>query len=109
MSSTEPATRDELVQHLERITGRTLKTREDIHAYVREMSVRRPREAPSVRRWIRAKHFTLVALLAFGIIQYYMLDVMLEIVSLPSPTFFVPASTPIMKSMRGTHGGGRLL
>ena len=93
-----PETREELVQHLEKLTGRTLKTREDIAAYVREVSARRAGDEPSVKRWLKAKKATLIALLAFGVIQYYMLDVMLEIVSMRSTTFFVPASTPVLKS-----------
>jgi hypothetical protein len=52
----------------------------------------------SVRRWLKAKKATLIALLAFGVVQYYVLDVMLEIVSIRSTTFFVPASTPVLKS-----------
>jgi hypothetical protein len=43
------------------------------------------------------KKATLVALLAFGVIQYYMLDVMLQIVSMPTTTFFVPARAPVMQ------------
>jgi hypothetical protein len=93
-----PETREELVQHLEKLTGRTLKTREDIAAYVREVSARRASEEPSVKRWLKAKKATLIALLAFGVIQYYVLDVMVEIASMRSTTFFVPASTPVLKS-----------
>jgi hypothetical protein len=93
-----PETREELVQHLEKLTGRTLKTREDIAAYVREVSARRASDQPSVKRWLKAKQATLIALLAFGVVQYYVLDVMLEIVSMRSTTFFVPASTPVLKS-----------
>lgn len=94
----EPETREELVQHLEKLTGRTLRTREDIQAFVREVGERRAIDQPSVRRWIKAKHITLAALLIFGVIQYYMLDVMLQIVSLQSPTFFVPAAARSGKS-----------
>ena len=93
-----PETREELIQHLEKLTGRTLKTREDIGAYVREVAARRAADQPSVRRWLKAKNATLVGLLAFGVIQYYVLDVMLEIVSMPTTTFFVPARAPVMKS-----------
>ncbi|MGH8689425.1 MAG: hypothetical protein ACREUS_00210 [Burkholderiales bacterium] len=99
MNAQPPQTREELIQHLEQLTGRSLKTREDIQAYVREVSGRKASELPSVKRWLRAKHFTLAALLAFGVIQYYMLDVLLEIVSMHSTTFFVPASVRVMKSM----------
>jgi len=98
MSEAPPETREELVQHLEKLTGRTLRTREDIQAYVREVSARKSTDAVSVRRWLQLKKIALVALLAFGVIQYYILDVMLEIVSMPSTTFFVPVRTPMLKS-----------
>jgi hypothetical protein len=89
-----PETRDELIQHLEKLTGRTLKTREDVQAYFRETAERRP----SMTRWLKAKKLTLVVLLAFSAIQYYVLDVMLEIASMRSTTFFVPASARLIKS-----------
>jgi hypothetical protein len=104
VSEKEPDTREELVQHLERLTGRPLKTREDIQAYVREVSARTPREQPSVRRWLKVKRLTLLVLLAFGVIQYYILDVLLEIASMRTNTFFVPASTRMLKSMLDTLG-----
>jgi hypothetical protein len=99
MSDGQPENREELVQHLEKLTGRTLRTREDIQAYVREVSARKATDQPSVRRWLNAKRITLVALLAFGVIQYYILDVLLEIASMRGTTFFVPASAPMLKSM----------
>ncbi len=94
----EPETREELVQHLEKLTGRSLRTREDIQAYVREVAARRAADQPSVRRWLKVKKVTLLVLLAFSVMQYYVLDVMLEIVSLPSTTFVVPVRSPLMKS-----------
>jgi hypothetical protein len=97
-----PETREELVQYLEKLTGRTLKTRGDIQAYVREVAARKGHEQPSVRRWLKAKKVTLGALLAFGVVQYYALDVMLEIISLRSTTFFIPASAQVIKSMLAT-------
>jgi hypothetical protein len=98
VSESGPDTHEELVQHLERLTGRSLRTREDIQAYVREAAARKAGERPAVRRWLRAKKATLIALLAFGIIQYYVLDVMLEIMSMRTNTFFVPASARLVKS-----------
>lgn len=94
----EPETREELVQHLEKLTGRTLRTREEIQAYVREVAARTAADQPSVRRWLKVKKLTLLVLLAFSVMQYYVLDVMLEIVSLPSTTFFVPVRSTLMKS-----------
>ena len=96
MSEQQAESREELIQHLEQMTGRSLKTREDIQAYVREVSARRAADQPSVRRWLSVKKATLIALLAFGVIQYYMLDVMLEIVSMRTTTYFVPARAPVM-------------
>ena len=56
-----PETREELVQHLEKLTGRTLKTREDIAAYVREVRcAQRASDQPSVQRWLKAKKVTLI-------------------------------------------------
>ena len=77
--SEPPETREELVQHLEKLTGRTLRTREDIQAYVREVSARKATDQPSVRRWLNAKKITLIALLALSVLQYYILDVLLQI------------------------------
>jgi hypothetical protein len=102
MSEPQPETREELVQHLEKLTGRTLRTRADIQAYVREVAERKATDLPSVRRWLNAKRITLVALLAFGVVQYYILDVLLEIASMRTTTFFVPASTRMLKSMIDT-------
>jgi hypothetical protein len=99
MSEAQPQTREELVQHLEKLTGRTFKTREDIQAYVREVAERKATDQPSVRRWLNAKRITLAVLLVFGVLQYYILDVMLEIASMRTTVFFVPASTRMMKSM----------
>jgi hypothetical protein len=95
-----PETREELVQHLEKLTGRSLRTREDIQAYVSEVAARKAADLPAVRRWLQVKKVTLIILLGFGVMQYYILDVMLEIVSLRSTTFFLPAgaSSKTLKS-----------
>ena len=93
-----PETREELLQYLESLTGRSLRTREDIQNYAREVGARQAADEPSVQRWLKVKRITLVALLAFSIMQYYILDVLLEIASMRSTTFFIPASLPVMKS-----------
>jgi len=93
-----PESREELIQHLEKLTGRTLKTREDIAAYVREVGARRAADTPSVRGWTSVKKIALIALFAFGLIQYYILEVMLEIANMRSTTYFVPARAETRKS-----------
>ena len=98
MGEKEPETREELIQHLEKLTGRTLKTRDDVQAYFRESAQRKP----SMARWLKAKKLTLFVLLAFSVIQYYILDVMLEIASMRTTTYFVPASAPLIKSALDT-------
>jgi hypothetical protein len=95
----QPETREALVQHLEKLTGRTFRTRADIQAYVREVGQRKAADEPAVRGWLKAKRITLGALLAFGVLQYYMFDVLLEIASMRSTVFFVPSTTPVLKSM----------
>ena len=98
MAEPVPESREELIQHLESLTGRTLKTREEIAAYVREVGARNAADMPSVRRWSSVKKITLIALFAFGLIQYYILEVMLEIATMRSPTYFVPARAQTQKS-----------
>ena len=97
VAETPAQSREELIEHLEKLTGRTLKTREDIAAYVREVAARKASDQPSVQRWLKAKKATLIALFAFALIQYHILDVMLEIVSMRSTTFFLPASAPLLR------------
>ena len=98
MEEPVPESREELLQHLEKLTGRTLKTRADIAAYVREVRLRSAADQPSVQRWLKAKKITLITLFAFSVIQYYLLDVMLEITSMPSTTYFVPVAAQTQKS-----------
>jgi hypothetical protein len=98
LTEPRPETREELIQHLEQLTGRALRTRADIQTYVQEAAARKASDQPSVRRWLRAKKATLIVLLAFGVIQYYVLDVMLEIASLPQNIYFVPVKAPLLKS-----------
>lgn len=90
--------REELIRHLEKLTGRSFRTRADIHAYVEDVARRSGRDLPSVRRWRKAKQVTLIGLLAFGVLQYHFLDVMLEIMQMRATTFFVPASARVIRS-----------
>ena len=104
MSEAQPETREELVQHLEKVAGRALKTREDIQSYVREASARKAADKPALQRWLKVKRVTLIGLLAFSVMQYYILDVLLEIASMRTTTYFVPARSLVLKSMIGRLG-----
>ena len=98
MAEPAPESREELLEYLEKLTGRTLKTRADIAAYVREVAARSAADTPSVQRWTKVKKITLIALFAFALIQYYILEVMLEIATMRTTTYFVPARAQIQKS-----------
>lgn len=77
----------DLVAHLERLTGRRIKSRQDISDYVNELSVKATERRSKSQH---LKNFLLVALLIVAAGQYYFLDVQLQILSQPSLTVFVP-------------------
>lgn len=87
MSELERASREELLHYLEEISGRTIRTREDVERYVQQVSSAKP-EA-SARRWQTAKSVILLVLACAAALQYYLLDIMLQIASMPRVTFFV--------------------
>jgi hypothetical protein len=97
--SEQPESREALLQHLEKRTGWTFTTRADIEAFAREVAERKASDESLVRRWLSAKRLTLGVLLALCVLQYYMFDVLLDIASMRSPVFFVPASTGVLRSM----------
>mgnify|MGYP006171391261 CR=1 FL=1 len=73
--------------HLEKVAGRKIETREDISDYVAELS----READAKRsRAQYLKNALLGILLVVAVLQYYFIDVQLEILSQPALTVFVP-------------------
>lgn len=105
MGEPQPESREQLVLHLEKLAGRTLRTRAEIQAYAREAAARKAADQPSVQRWLQVKKITLVALLALSFMQYHMLDVLLEITSMHSTFFFVPAQPPVLLKS-AIHGLG---
>lgn len=80
----------ELVAHLERLTGRQIRSREDIADYVVEIQ-RKGRDQRTKAQHL--KNALLVALLLAAAGQYYFIDVQLQILSQPTLTVFVPAKS----------------
>ena len=85
-----PVEPDEALRvHLEQLARRAIRTREDITDYVSELSVqardRRTRRQP-------LKNALLGGLLLIAVLQYYFIDVQLEILKQPALTVFAPAS-----------------
>lgn len=77
----------ELVAYLERLSGRQIRSRQDITSYVNESS----QTAQAMRsRWENLKSGSLYGLLVIAALQYYFIDVQLRILSQPSLTVFVP-------------------
>jgi CRP-like cAMP-binding protein len=84
----------QVIRNLIRLTRnqnvRTLadvRSRADLQVYIEQLRSAKGLDLPSVRRWVVAKRWVLVALLAFAIGQYYFLDVLLEMMSIETGTF----------------------
>jgi hypothetical protein len=77
----------DIVKHLEELSGRKIRTREDLAAYVAEVSAR---AAVKQSRWQTLKSTFLLTLLAVAAFQYYYIDVQLQILSQPTLTVFYP-------------------
>jgi hypothetical protein len=92
MGERDAETSAELVQHLEDASGRKLRTREDVRRLLEEMSARTPAENPATRLWGTAKQGICLLLLVGAFLQYYFLDILVEINSLPEIRVSVPVT-----------------
>jgi hypothetical protein len=78
----------DLIAHLERLSGRTIKSRKDIAEYVDDLT-RRASQRKSKSQHL--KNLLLALLLVAAAAQYYAVDVQMQILAQPSLTVFVPA------------------
>ena len=77
----------ELLKHLEQLSGKTIQSRQDITDYVNGLS----KQAQEKRtRFQYLKNVLLGALLIIAVLQYYFIDVQLQILSQATITVFVP-------------------
>jgi len=97
MAETVPASRDELLQHLEQLSGRSLRTRADLDAYLTELRARKlgPQPTRAQRRWSALKHATLGVGLLIAVLQYYLIDIYVQILSLQRVQFLTPDVLPV--------------
>jgi hypothetical protein len=79
MTAKQTGSPEELLRYLEELSGRTLQTREDIRKYVSD-------RAGTVREGL------LLLVTTFAFLQYYFLDVMVQIEQLPHMVVFVPSA-----------------
>lgn len=79
----------QVIKNLIRLArGHNVRTLEDVRSrgelqqYIEQLKVTKGKELPSVKRWVVAKRWVMVALLVFAILQYYFMDVFIEMVSM---------------------------
>lgn len=77
----------------------SLKSREDVRALLAEVAVRREaQETRGASRWRTVKNVVLALALAVAALQYYMMDVLTQIVSLQQTPVFVPVTARDQRS-----------
>lgn len=103
--TTQPESREALLAKLEQMTGRALRTPEDVRTFV---SLLQQHEDDAAKRsfdtWRTVKRCALVALLGLALGQYYVIEVLTQLASLHENTFFVPASVSMVRSALAALG-----
>jgi len=59
-----------------------VRTRGELQLYIEQLRVTKGKDQPSVKRWVSAKRWVLLLLLVFAILQFYFMDVFVEMVSM---------------------------
>ena len=59
-----------------------VRSRSELQLYIEQLKVTKGKDLPSVKRWQKAKRVILLLLLAFAILQYYFMDVFIEMISI---------------------------
>jgi CRP-like cAMP-binding protein len=79
----------QIIKNLIRLArGSNVRTLEDVRSrgelqqYIEQLKVTKGKDHPSVKRWVLAKRWVLLLLLVFAILQYYFMDVFIEMVSM---------------------------
>jgi len=96
--ATEPGARpespEELLRYLAELAGRPLRSREDIHRYFTELHAERLAAIRALERRRLWRESLLIALLATAYLQFYFLDIHLEIAKLPRVVPMVMEPSP---------------
>lgn len=96
MASVMPESREELLHHLEEVTGHSFRTHDDVRRFVVEMETQKAaKQKRSASGWRAVKTTTLLILLSLSFVQYYLADALLQTVSLREMTFFVPVKADL--------------
>lgn len=89
---------EELIRYLEQMSGRQIRTREHVRSLMQEDWVPQA-DAERSRRRQSVKRAVLALLFTFAALQYYFLDVSLQILSLRELTHLTPTATNLVTSM----------
>lgn len=100
MADPVPGSREELLRHLDELAGRSIRTRAELEAYLNELKARGERAPPKSldRRWAIARQAVLGFGLLIAVLQYYLIDIYVEIVSMQRVQFINPADSALHRS-----------
>ncbi len=91
-----PESREEILHHLEELTGHSFHTHDDVRRFVVEMEAQKAaKQKRAAGGWRAAKATTLLVLLILSFVQYYLVDALLQTASLREMTFFVPVKADL--------------
>lgn len=97
----------QLVGYLEELAGRKFRSRDDVRAYVEELSAQAQKASRASRRGQVLKDTVLLFCLLSAYIQYNFLDVNLQIARMPSTIIFVPVGAHGAPARTGSHARQR--
>jgi hypothetical protein len=80
--------------------GEVLRTREDVRRYLDEISERNRESSRATHLWHTAKQGMWLLLLVSAYLQYYLLDILVQIDSMPGITVSVPMNAPRSSTVR---------
>ena len=90
---------EDMLRFLEQISGRRLRTRGEREAYLSEVRSKAQSAQPGGTRrgWAIAKHATLAVGLLIAVLQYYLIDIYVQILSLQRVQYLTPEALPALR------------
>jgi hypothetical protein len=98
MAQGDSESSEALIQYLEQASGRKLRTREDIRLLLDEIAEKDPYADPMRRLWRSLKQGLWLALLVVAYLQYYFIDVLPTIETIPEVRVNLPMTKLYGKS-----------
>lgn len=91
-------TPEEILRHIEKLSGRAFRSTEDVAAYFLDLKAQEAERirAETRRRFVRDSVF--LGVLTVSAAQYYFLDVLLQIETLHRVYYFVDPQPPVKRS-----------